>query len=306
MAKSGPIRQVLVVTRVGGVMDFDLKGLLGFLRQMGAVLMAPRGAVGEELERMGVLEDGPDGEGRWPELDAVLVVGGDGSMISASRAYAGRAPIFGINAGRLGFLTDMGRSNWSEKLRPMMMGRFDVEERCILRVSVLDPLDEVVPGASWLAMNDVHLGHGHHLSELSVRVGGEFLYRQYMNGLVVATPTGSTAYNLAAGGPILHPGLRAMTLVPICPQNLSNRPLVLGADAVIKVSSPSNKVVPWHLDGRPSGELMPCEPCEGGGRDGLVDWQTMEIRLEASPVRWLRPQGSSFFQVLRDKLGWCN
>ncbi len=218
--------------------------------------------------------------------EAVLVVGGDGTFLRAAPlAYRLNVPILGINFGKLGFLTEVQLEEAELALSLLTSGRFAIEERLMLEIHFR--------GETFLALNEAAILKGPlgHMIHLRVLAGEEYLTTYYGDGLIVATPTGSTAYNLSAGGPILHPGARAMVLTPICPFMLSARPLVLPAEMNLEIQlvSPSQEV---HLvvDGGIYREIPPGERLR-------VQKAERPLKLIASPTR-------SYFAILRDKLGW--
>ena len=226
--------------------------------------------------------------GRRAQL--AVVVGGDGSLISAARKLAPfGVPLVGINQGRLGFLTDVARSSMLESLESLLRGDFRAERRVLMQAQVLRE-GQVVFSA--YALNDVVISKGDlgRMIEFEVRVDGEFVYSQRSDGLIVATPTGSTAYSLSANGPIVHPSLGGMLIVPLCPHALSSRPIVLGDSAVLNVRLFSRHDARAHFDGQEHFNLQ--------GDDVL--------RIERSPhqVTLLHPPGYSYFAMLREKLRW--
>lgn len=226
--------------------------------------------------------------------DLAVVVGGDGTMLHAARQLARYdRPLVGINQGRLGFMTDIARSDMLEAMSQLMDGAFTQEERLLLDT-------EVVFGgasASWqpqanLAFNDVVIDKGAtgRMIEFELRVDDEFIYSARADGLIICTPTGSTAYALSANGPILHPKLGGIALVPLCPHALSNRPITLPDSARIEVRLVQGANARAHFDGQETVDLMPGD----------------SVRLVRSPhrVRLLHPPGYSYFAMLRQKLHW--
>ena len=226
--------------------------------------------------------------------DLVVVVGGDGTMLHAARQLARYdRPLVGINQGRLGFMTDIARSDMLDAMAQLLDGRFTQEERLLLDT-------EVVFGgasASWqpqanLAFNDVVIDKGAigRMIEFELRVDDEFIYSARADGLIICTPTGSTAYALSANGPILHPKLGGIALVPLCPHALSNRPITLPDTARIEVRLVQGANARAHFDGQETVDLMPGDT----------------VRLQRSPhrVRLLHPPGYSYFAMLRQKLHW--
>lgn len=227
-------------------------------------------------------------------VDLAVVVGGDGTMLHAARQLARYdRPLVGINQGRLGFMTDIARSDMLEAMAQLLDGAFTQEERLLLDTEV------VFGGASvsWqpqanLAFNDVVIDKGAtgRMIEFELRVDDEFIFSARADGLIISTPTGSTAYALSANGPILHPKLGGIALVPLCPHALSNRPITLPDSARIEVKLVQGVNARAHFDGQETVDLMPGD----------------SVRLVRSPhrVRLLHPPGYSYFAMLRQKLHW--
>ena len=226
--------------------------------------------------------------------DLAVVVGGDGTLLHAARQLARYdRPLVGINQGRLGFMTDIARSDMLNAMAQLLAGQFVQEERLLLDTEV------VFGGASagWqpqanLAFNDVVIDKGAigRMIEFELRVDDEFIYSARADGLIICTPTGSTAYALSANGPILHPKLGGIALVPLCPHALSNRPITLPDSARIEVRLVQGVNARAHFDGQETVDLMPGD----------------SVRLQRSPhrVRLLHPPGYSYFAMLRQKLHW--
>jgi len=219
-----------------------------------------------------------------------VVIGGDGSLISAARKLASHdVPLVGVNQGRLGFLTDVARSNMLSAMEALMAGQFTRERRALLQAGVLRDGESVF---SALALNDVVLSKGDlgRMIEFEVRVDDEFVYSQRSDGLIISTPTGSTAYSLSANGPIVHPSLGSMLIVPLCPHALSSRPIALSDSSVLDVRLFLRHDARAHFDGQEHFNLQ--------GGDCL--------RIERSPhcVTLMHPPGYSYFAMLREKLRW--
>ena len=219
-----------------------------------------------------------------------VVLGGDGTMLGAARRLAPmQIPLVGINAGRLGFMTDIADTEWPEALDAVLDGQFEREDRSMLAGHVERAGESLF---SAIAVNDVVVNRNgaSGLVELKVDVNGRFMYVQRADGLIVATPTGSTAYALSAYGPILHPSLDGVVLVPIAPHTLSNRPIVLPGHAEILIEVVTSRDVSVNFDMQNYAELI------GGDR----------IRIAQAPYRctFLHPPGWSFFATLRRKLHW--
>jgi NAD+ kinase len=228
------------------------------------------------------------------EVDLVVVLGGDGTLLSVadSAAAAGvDVPILGVNFGSLGFLTEATLSELYPSLEAALAGRARVEPRMMLRATT------VRGGAALpdhLALNDVVITKTARarMTDLSVSVGDEFVTRVKADGLIVATPTGSTAYNLAAGGPIVQPAIDALVLTPIAPHMLTNRPIVIPATSLVRVQPQMNERDELYVT--------------FDGQDGydLQAGDEVRIRCAERRVRLLRPSSRSYFDVLRQKLKW--
>jgi NAD+ kinase len=217
--------------------------------------------------------------------DVVVVVGGDGTMLSIARQVAPfDLPLIGINQGRLGFLTDIPLADMESSIGAMLDGRF-VEERRTL-------LDTEVNGDRGVALNDVvvNRGSGGSMIEVHVEIDGRFVYAMRADGLIVATPTGSTAYALSSGGPIIAPDVPAFALVPVAPHALTHRPVAVHESAVIAVTVQRGKDASVH--------------CDGQTRFPLGEGDTVTIRRAASSARFLHPEGYDYFAMLRSKLHW--
>jgi NAD+ kinase len=224
------------------------------------------------------------------EIDLAIAVGGDGTMLGLARSLAPLGvPVVGINHGRLGFITDIALAEWQPALAAILAGRFQIEDRTLL-VSRVVRDHEVV----WqeLSLNDVVVSRSSRsgMIELQVKVDGLHMYTQRGDGLIIATPTGSTAYSLSANGPILHPLLKGIVLVPVAPQTLSNRPITLPDDLSISI-----RVV----EGR-----QPRVACDMQVFNDLQVGDDIIIERAPFPSRFLHPHGYSYFANLRSKLNW--
>lgn len=224
--------------------------------------------------------------------DLIIVIGGDGTFLNVARSLAAAdAPLLGVNVGRLGFLVDISPQDMAERLDEILAGRFAESTRTLLHASVIRGGETV---AESLAVNDVVL-HAHgavRMIEFDTWIDGRFVNCQRADGIIVATSTGSTAYALSAGGPLLDPSLDALVLVPVCPHTLSNRPIVVrGASRIEFVFSEGNHCAAQvAFDGQSMHELRP------GDR----------IRIVASEhrLRLVHPAGHDHFSLLRTKLRW--
>ena len=222
--------------------------------------------------------------------DLAVVVGGDGTMLGIARELARHnLPLVGINQGRLGFITDIPLGQYREALAPMMAGDFEEEQRTMLEGEVRRDGEVIYQG---LSMNDVVVSRGASASmvELSVDVGDDFVANMRADGLIMATPTGSTAYALSAGGPILHPGIAGWIVVPIASHTLSNRPIVLPDCGEVRIGLVAGKDVSANFDMHMLASLM--------------HGDEVRVRRSAFRVRFLHPRGWSYYATLRRKLRW--
>ena len=227
-------------------------------------------------------------------VDVVLVLGGDGTLLSMADCIgeAGTAiPILGVNFGSLGFLTEITLPELYPSLEAALDGRAHIELRMMLRSTTLR---EGKTFAQLIALNDVVITKTarSRLIDLSVSVGDEFVTRVKADGLIVATPTGSTAYNLAAGGPIVQPNVDALVLTPIAPHTLTNRPIVIPATSTVRVQPNMNErdEVFVTFDGQAGFQLQAGDE--------------VSIQRAETPLRLIRPSTRSYFEVLRTKLKW--
>jgi NAD+ kinase len=225
------------------------------------------------------------------QCDLAIVVGGDGTLLNAARSLAEPGvAVLGVNLGRLGFLVDVSPEDMDHKLQAILDGDFDEEARTLLHATVTRG-DEKISASN--ALNDVviHKKDIARMIELDTWINGQFLNTNRSDGLIIATPTGSTAYALSGGGPVLHPALEAITLVPICPHTLSNRPIVLHDNATIEVV-----IHPGALQAQIS--------CDGQVNSTLDPGDRITIRKHDHTLRLLHPPGHDYYEVLRKKLRW--
>ena len=224
------------------------------------------------------------------QCDIAVVVGGDGTMLGIARQLARFGiPLVGINQGRLGFITDVPIGQFAEALAPMIAGDYEEERRSMLEGSVTRDGDVIFEG---FAMNDVVVSRGATASmvELKIDVGDEFVANLRADGLIIGSPTGSTAYALSAGGPILHPGIAGWVLVPIAPHDLSNRPIALPDAREISIEVVAGRDASVNFDMQALASLL------HGDR--------VTVRRSAHQVRFLHPLGWSYYATLRRKLHW--
>ncbi|MEO8135391.1 MAG: NAD kinase [Betaproteobacteria bacterium] len=223
-------------------------------------------------------------------VDLAIIVGGDGTLLSIGRVLASHhVPLIGINQGRLGFLTDIALTDMEAALTAMFEGRFAVEERMMLSATLERDGATLTSGP---ALNDVVVNRGSMggMIDLGVDIGDSYVCDLRADGVIVATPTGSTAYSMSANGPIVHPSVRAWSLVPISPHALTNRPIVVGDGARVTITVTRAREAAMHWDGQAHYDL------EEGDR----------IVIEAAPfgVRLLHPDGYDYYAMLRKKLHW--
>jgi len=230
----------------------------------------------------------PDELGR--HCDLAIVVGGDGTMLGIARQLAPHnVPLVGINQGRLGFITDVPAGTFAESLAPMIAGDYEIEHRTMLEGGVWRDGASIFHG---IAMNDVVVSRGAvaGMVELKIDVGDEFVANFRADGLIIASPTGSTAYALSAGGPLLHPGIGGWVLVPIAPHALSNRPIVMPDGGKINIEVVGGREVSVNFDMQSLASLA------HGDR--------ICVQRSAHQVRFLHPRGWSYYATLRRKLHW--
>ncbi|MCX7192310.1 MAG: NAD kinase [Proteobacteria bacterium] len=222
--------------------------------------------------------------------DLVIVIGGDGTMLNIARTFSPHhVPLIGVNQGRLGFLTDLTPENMLESIDAMLAGEYVTERRLLLSARVLRNEAQVFSG---LSFNEVvvHRSQISSMVEFEVRIDGEYLYNQRADGLIVSTPTGSTAYAMSAGGPILHPGLDVLELVPICPHTLSNRPIVVNGSSVLEILMHHTDDIRVRLDSHTSFDMQL--------HDKII------VTRYAEHAHLLHPVGHSYYHTLREKLQW--
>lgn len=225
--------------------------------------------------------------------DLVIVVGGDGSLLGAARALAKHnTPVLGINRGRLGFLTDISPDEGMESaVQDVLDGSYISEQRFLLDAEIKR---NGVPIAAGEALNDIvlHPGKSARMISFDLYIEGQFVHHQRADGMIVSTPTGSTAYALSGGGPIMHPKLDAIVLVPMFPHTLSSRPIVVDGNSEIKlVIGESNETYPTvSCDGQ---KHLPCAPGD-----------SVTIRKKPHKLKLIHPKDHNFYEICRSKLGW--
>ena len=229
----------------------------------------------------------PEGD---TKADLAIVIGGDGTMLAAARDLVRHhVPLVGINMGRLGFMTDIGHQDMQSGVGAILDGKYAIEERSLLDAEITRAGKSML---RTIALNEAVIGKGSQgrLIEFELRVDDEFVYRLRADGIIVATPTGSTAYALSAQGPILHPTVPALTLVPLNPHTLSARPVSVSDRCVIEIVMVHSIDARAHFDGLALHDMV-----EG---DRLI------LKRSADAVRFVHPPGYHYFATLREKLGW--
>jgi len=225
-------------------------------------------------------------------MDLAIVIGGDGTMLHVARSLAPHGvPLVGVNLGRLGFLTDIPLVEMYEDVGRILDGEYETEQRMMLEVEIWRGDEQLMTDT---AFNDIVIGKGmlERLIDLQIYIDGEFVAESRSDGVIVATPTGSTAYALSAGGPILHPQLESLILVPICPHTLSMRPIALKASSVIDLTL-----------------VEICQKCAHVSLDGQIKChlegdEKVRVRRSNNVVRLVRTLEHNHYSALRSKLGW--
>jgi NAD+ kinase len=283
-------RTIAVVGKFGDPQSQEaVAHLVDMLAGAGITVLVER-ATAEHLPASAPFEPAPLGE-IGTRADLAMVVGGDGTLLGAARNLCEHEiPLVGVNLGRLGFLTETSLDNLSESLEALLAGSYQVEERMMLHVRIQREAGDL---ATERALNDmvVHRGNNARMAELETYVDGQFVFRQRSDGLIVSSPTGSTAYSLSAGGPIVHPAMRAFILVPVCPHTLTNRPLIVPGHShveLVLVNNPGQLQV--TLDGQTSF--------------AITDGDRIHIQRDIHSVHLLSDPRRNYYDVLREKFSW--
>lgn len=267
----------IIVNRQRPGAESVVRELVSWLRSHG---IRPLLEEGFRIERAESLP----GAGAATGGELLLALGGDGTILRAVRLMGeGQKPILGINLGSLGFLTETSQDRMWQTLELVAKGEYVVEERAMVQTEVA--------GKRICALNDFDIRVPTRLVELTVSVEGEFLTRYYADGLLVATPTGSTAYSLSAGGPIVEPSMEVFVITPICPHTLSIRPMIV----------PMTKTVEVAVHGKNETAVL---VADGQEQEALGDNHKLTITKASHKARLVKPPGSSFYQILRTKLKW--
>jgi NAD+ kinase len=268
-----------------------LDSILKFFQSRGLEVMVERStarAASGQIDLKGIAQ--PTLKQMAQEADLAIVIGGDGTMLGFARQIAEYdVPMVGINHGRLGFITDIALDEWRKALGAILDGAYSEEHRVMLSAKAYRG-DTLI----WqdIALNDVVISRSSRsgMIELEVHVNQQFMYSQRADGLIISTPTGSTAYALSAHGPILHPGLGGLVLVPVAPQSLSNRPICLPDSANIQIAITESRLPRVACDMQMFGEL------DAG--------DVIQVSKSPYTARFIHPKGYSYFNTLRTKLNW--
>jgi NAD+ kinase len=262
----------------------SLRELVAFLKKRGCETFLEKETAEEIAER------GLDYAAIGAKADLAVVIGGDGTLLAAARNLVRhRVPVVGVNQGRVGFMTDIGHRDMQAGIGAILEGKYTIEDRAVLDAEILRAGQSVL---RTLALNEAVVGKGSQgrLIEFELSLDGEFVYKLRADGVIVATPTGSTAYALSAQGPILHPAVPALALVPLAPHTLSARPVSVSDRAVIEIVLKHALDARAHFDGLALADMQ-----EG---DRLV------LKRSSDVVRFVHPPGYRYFATLREKLGW--
>ncbi|MED5390116.1 MAG: NAD(+) kinase [Pseudomonadota bacterium] len=267
---------------------YSLRQLIHFLNGRDCTVILDKNIAGN-LPEMGLQAASAAQMGE--ACDLVIVVGGDGSLLGAARTLSRfNVPVLGVNRGHLGFLTDILPSEIESRVGQVLDGDYTTEKRFLLDMEVRRGKTVVGEGC---ALNDVVLlsGDSVHMIDFELVIDGHFVYGQRSDGLIISTPTGSTAYALSCGGPIMHPKLDAMVMVPLNPHTLTSRPLVVAGDSEIKIHITTEKV-------------RPLVSCDGTAGIRLQVDDVIAIRKRPHRLHLIHPPGHDFYQACRSKLGW--
>ncbi len=262
----------------------SLRELIGLLEKRGCEALVEK----ETAAALGAR--GLDYAALGGRADLAVVIGGDGTMLAAARNLVRhRVPVVGVNLGRVGFMTDIGHRDMKSGITAILDGSYSMEERTLLDAEIVRGAESVL---HTLALNEAVIGKGAQgrLIEFDLKIDGEYIYTLRADGIIVATPTGSTAYALSAQGPILHPAVPALALVPLNPHTLSARPVSVSDKCAIEISLVRALDARGHFDGLALADMQ-----EG---DRLL------LKRSADVVRLVHPPGYRYFATLREKLRW--
>lgn len=279
-----------IIGRLGSDMVTQtLDRLVGFLRQE-SIAFCFESALEDIVTDPSCEFKNRDQLGDWADL--IISVGGDGTLLGAAREMAVKeVPVLGINRGRLGFLTDIMPKDMEKRVKEVLQGKYVTEDRFLLQAELIRNHKVI---ASATALNDVvlHPGQSIRMIEFELYIDHQFVYSQRSDGLIVSTPTGSTAYALSAGGPIMHPSMDALVLAPMFPHSLTNRPLVVGAECEIRIVPSEENDLPPHIS------------CDAHNHMLTQPGDQLVIKKMPHKLHLLHPEHHNYYQICRNKLGW--
>ena len=262
----------------------SLRELAAFLKKRGCETFIEKETAADIGER------GLDYAAIGAKADLAVVIGGDGTLLAAARNLVRHhVPVVGVNLGRVGFMTDIGHRDMLEGIGAILDGKYRMKERTLLDAEIVRGGESLL---HTLALNDAVVSKGAQgrLIEFELLLDGEFVYSLRADGMIVATPTGSTGYALSAQGPILHPAVPAFALVPLAPHTLSARPVSVSDKSVIEIHLKHAQEARAHFDGLALADLK--------------DGDRVVLKRSADAVRFVHPPGYRYFATLREKLGW--
>ena len=290
-------KRIGLISRKGNQQAVEtLAALVVFLRARGSSVVL-------ETDTFSLLSSTPDNvqvcdrESLGNYCDLVIVVGGDGSMLGAARTLSTQSvPVLGINRGSLGFLTDISPDEIEARVGAVLSGEYTLEERFLLDAEVVRDTEIIARGD---ALNEVvlHRGASLRMIEFALYLDGLFVYSQHSDGLVISTPTGSTAYALSGGGPILHPALDAIALVPMFPHTLTSRPIVVAGNSKMRI-------VLGAIGLDESRGTQPELSCDGQTHVLLQAGDVVHVQKKAEKLQLVHPLDHNYYETCRTKLGW--
>jgi len=280
--------RIALIGRHGGPgVAVPLAELIAFLRSRGhSVLLDADTARGAGIDGVDTISD----DALPGASDLAIVLGGDGTMLSIARRLAPHGvPLIGVNLGRLGFLTDIPLAGLEPTLGAMLDGQYTEERRTLLAVTIAraDGSSAHAPALNEVVVNRGGLGS---MIECAVEIDGRFVYAMRADGVIIATPTGSTAYSLSTGGPIIAPEVPAFALVPIAPHALTHRPIAVPDSSTIEITVSRGRDAAVH--------------CDGQARFDLAEGDRVTARRAPHTARFLHPAQHDYFAMLREKLHW--
>ena len=290
-------KRIGLISRKGNQQAVEtLAALVVFLHARGSSVVL-------ETDTFSLLSNAPDNvqvcdrEALGNYCDLVIVVGGDGSMLGAARTLSTQSvQVLGINRGSLGFLTDISPDEIEARVGAVLSGEYTLEERFLLDAEVIRDTEIIAQGD---ALNEVvlHRGASLRMIEFALYLDGHFVYSQHSDGLVISTPTGSTAYALSGGGPILHPALDAIALVPMFPHTLTSRPIVVAGNSQMRI-------VLGAIGLDESRGTQPELSCDGQTHVLLQAGDVVHVQKKAEKLQLVHPLDHNYYETCRTKLGW--